>query len=175
MYKYFTIALLLFSCAENTQQLCVESDTDDSVLAVTDSVLTEPVTDSLIAETPDSVLMKITYSTSYCGGAYPPDEILEEHRTPQRFKHFTFLLRGDKDQEFTTNEQGKATLSLAPGSYQLFLLKENKERYAPFDLSCDAYYQEAWAKFDVNPNKTDYKIHLDFPCDLCDPEVRVRP
>lgn len=175
MNKYSIIALLFFSCAENAEQLRVESDTKDSVLVVTDSSLTEPVTDSLIAETPDSVLLKISYSTQYCNGAYPPDEILEEHRTPRRFKHFSFHVSGVNKLSFTTNERGEATIALSPGKYQLELLKDNKTKYAPYDLNCMAYYENSWAEFEIKPNQSTYKIHIEFPCDLCEPEIRMRP
>lgn len=80
-----------------------------------------------------AVIVELTYSSSYCGGAAPSDELMQELQTqkPWRNKKL-YLKKGSKNtldskifREVITDTSGIIKLQLAPGQY--FLVDEEKK------------------------------------------------
>jgi hypothetical protein len=80
----------------------------------------------------------ITQTSSYCGGAAPPQDMLDRLAMPQSFPNCTFYIRKSKSNSFliptqkvTTDSNGNLKINLAPGNYCLIL--ENKLKYPNTD------------------------------------------
>ena len=157
---------------------CTNSPADNIPAQGTDTVLTTndvAITDTLTEEDADTLELKITYSSSYCNGAPPPEEILDELKEPKPFENFKFYLQSDSTFFFETDSRGRAYITVQPGKYQLYFNTENQDRYAPFDLTCNEYFEKAWAELLIEEGKTNYKCHIHFPCGLCEGAVWMRP
>ena len=171
MYRFSLILVLTVAC---TRDLPPDSRSDkhnaDSVEneIVPESVLTESIT-WVDAE------IRVTYSNSFCNGYAPSEEMLHEIREPRPLDEIALILKGETDFYFTTDKRGRAELSLPVGNYELFLDRENDAETAPYNTSCQAYYDQSWGSLIVEEGITGYKIHIAFPCDLCDESANRRP
>jgi hypothetical protein len=75
---------------------------------------------------------RVVQTSDYCGGAHPPDELLEALRKEKPFPNKTIYVRaGGVNQpsepvaKFTTDAEGRFQISLPPGTY--CLIEENKK------------------------------------------------
>jgi len=174
MYRFVLPLVIFISCSENSaEEVSVENITpaDSALFPEVDSNLTEP--DTLAPE--NLVGIAFTYSGSYCGGAYPSDEILEEVSRPQPLSEMKIVLKSDYEFTFETDAEGKISAPLDPGKYKLFLDRGNDTETSPFNVNCEAYYKKEWGTVRIDSTRTDYKVHIEFPCDLCDENVKKRP
>ncbi len=173
MHRYLPVLLFLNACS--TSPVATDSDTEVQISDTTHLLKTERV-DTLVQ--PDLTVaaeIKITWSGSYCNGAYPPDELLEEIRQPRPLNEVKVILRGSEDYSYTTNSRGRIFATILPGDYTLLLDPENDPDKAPYNVTCEKYYDRSWGDIRIDTNRTSYKIHLEFPCDLCDQTIKMRP
>ena len=102
---------------------------------------------------------KVTQTSSYCGGAKPPQELLDRLATPVAYPHKKFYIRKGKVNStkarivtsFISDSIGTFSIRLAPGIYsiileeQLYKIKACKytKQYQQVDNRC---LQQWWAK-----------------------------
>jgi len=86
-----------------------------------------------------SVAIQFTYTSSYCGGAEPPQELLNTLATPQPFTGEKIYIKKGKinkpddpiEAESIINENGLVKLNLPPGEY--YVVFENKVDRATYE------------------------------------------
>jgi hypothetical protein len=86
------------------------------------------------AEVP--VIISVTQTHSYCGGAKPPDELLQELATPRPLSGITFYIKNSDTNDYKpaieviSNDSGIVYVLLKPGKYCLINdLKKDKNYY----------------------------------------------
>lgn len=80
----------------------------------------------------------ITQTSSYCGGAAPPEQLLKKLATPAPYPGKKFYIRAGKVNSatgkiivsFVTDENGLFSLKLAPGIYSMIV----EEQLKPIDI-----------------------------------------
>lgn len=177
MYRFTFVFLILSACTSDSvapDEKLSQTQNDTTGLNQTDSIET---IDSTLAELTamDSVEIKFTYSGSYCNGAYPSEEVLEDIRKPRALSETTLILKNESEHIFTTDTRGRISAELKPGKYNVHLSPDNNADKAPYNVSCEKYYEKSWGSFTVDTSRTNYKIHIEFPCDLCDETIKMRP
>jgi hypothetical protein len=84
------------------------------------------------------VHIQVTSTSSYCGGAYPPDDLLEKLRTPNPLSNVEVFIRRGEDNDFNnpiifagqSDENGDVKCKLPEGNYALvFKEKSNSDYY----------------------------------------------
>lgn len=120
---------------------------------------------------------KLLVTSSYCGGAYPPDELLEELRTPKPFAGYTVYVRPDTFNNptkpiidtITANADGTFSLELPPGKYSIILAEQtrplkpadfNKGQWVQVDKACmEQWWLKPHQAFEIsNKNLSDLDI-----------------
>jgi len=133
---------------------------------------------------------KVTQTSSYCGGARPPEEMLKRLATPVVFPGKKFYIRKGKInntkakivKSFVTDSTGSFSIRLAPGTYSIILEEQvhkirsgdYTKKYQVVDNRC---LQEWWAKpyylvevKDENVSELTFNFHnrcyitSDIPC-----------
>jgi hypothetical protein len=124
------------------------------------------------------IKINITQTSSYCGGAYPPDELMMELRTPKKLPNQKVYIRPGTTNDWNvpivaegiSDINGVVTVELVDGTYSVvFENKVNTSFYKqllqqfgdkPFedggiDKNClEKFMQTAEAVFEVNNGKT---------------------
>lgn len=106
-----------------------------------------------------TVTGSVTQTYSYCGGAAPPKELLDELATPVAYAGKKFYIRAGKTnstkikiiKSFTTNSAGEFSFRLSPGTYAIILEEQlhkikagsYKKEYQEIDEKC---LQQWWVK-----------------------------
>lgn len=174
MYRFTFIFLILQACTSNPVEL--KPDANDSTnLHLQDSSIQTTDTTSTTETLKDSVEIKFTYSGSYCNGAYPSEEILEDIRKARALSEITLIFKNQSEQIFTTDSKGRIIAFLEPGKYDVHISPDNDAEKAPYNVSCEKYYEKSWGSLSVDTSRSNYKIHIEFPCDLCDETIKMRP
>lgn len=120
-----------------------------------------------------SCKVQVSYVESYCGGAYPSEEILKEYEKQSPLANTHLILKNKKGKRITvkTNAKGVFEETLADGRYSVFMTK-NVSPSSPvsFDPSCDVWLKSEFAQFTVKANKVlEREIILYFYCNPCLP------
>ena len=115
----------------------------------------------------------VSYVESYCGGAYPSEEILKEYEKQSPLANTHLILKNKKGKRITvkTNAKGVFEETLADGRYSVFMTK-NVSPSSPvsFDPSCDVWLKSEFAQFTVKANEVlEREIILYFSCKPCLP------
>ncbi len=136
------------------------------------------------------IQITITQTSNYCGGAAPPDELLNDLLPPKPLGDFAFFIRKGKTNIVAenviasgkTNSEGLCHLQLPEGDYALVFadkkdkvyynklldeLKNGNENFAPIDKNC----LEKWLAtpeliFTVSkdgPNRFEINVHHHCP------------
>jgi hypothetical protein len=135
------------------------------------------------------VLVTLTTTSSYCGGARPPEGLEEELRTPKAFGYEKLYVRQGSRNDVrlplidscVTDEAGKAVFRLAAGQYCIVM--EEKANWTVFEKLLEQYKTETtyWNAIDracleewlrtpellieVGPDKTtSYSLNHHKPC-----------
>jgi hypothetical protein len=99
---------------------------------------------------------KVTQTSSYCGGARPTDELLEELATPRMYSGKKFhVIKGDTNVvthqlilTFVTDENGNFSFELEPGTYSLLTDEQATEpdykKYSTKDVGLDESCFKSW-------------------------------
>ena len=128
-----------------------------------------------------NTILSVTYTSEYCGGAYPDDEILEELMVPKPFEKETiYIFNNDNVQDIVSyqlNKEGKVSLNLQVGKYtvcqynHLKVAQEmeeqlsqgpGKEGFCPPDWKF-----EIAAELEVGEKGGEYTVNLHLVCDPC--------
>lgn len=137
-----------------------------------------------------SIVIRTTATSSYCGGARPPEELLQELQSPKGLSNKQVIIRrgnfNDPNAEIvfdgSSDQEGSLKLLLAPGDYCLVsaekrdrqyfdtLLKRfsaETESYSVIDKIClEKWLREPDLTFTVEPNQQkDYSVNFHQPCE----------
>lgn len=146
--------------------------------------------DEIKSESKVNVVIKVSATHTYCGGAEPPEGILLELRTPRPLSgKWIYVRSGDINltsdpiiDSALTNQNGEANFKLLPGNY-LFVFEDKKDKtryndlwsryakgtesYSPIDKRClDDWLRRPEKLFVVaqnSPALISHEIHI--PCD----------
>lgn len=104
----------------------------------------------LLSATPKkySVVIELTHTSSYCGGAAPSDELINELNTPVPYANKKlYLKKGSVNtleskmiKEVVSDSLGRIRLSLIPGKY--FLVEEEKKDRKYYDYVMKTYAEQ---------------------------------
>lgn len=161
----------------------------DSIRKIDSAMLTDSVsraahadtvpTDTTPVEATYPTKFKILFTSSYCGGARPTDEIVEEKQRLKtlssssiKFKnHFT-----GKEYVLKTNAEGIAEGQMEQGKYDVFLTKDiNAELGTGFDPKCKLWQDQLLLTVKVNSAGGTQSVNIHFICNPCDENMKRRP
>ena len=147
----FAIALAACSTTKNTAT--VDGDTSPSL---------------------EELVLNIKFTSNYCGGAPPPDDLIQRLRTPKNLASEDIYIStqnklNDDLIKVKTDANGKLTTSLEVGTYFLYL--PNKVN-ATLKKSGDATRCKEWknkpnGEFTVSKGTSDIEIAIVKTCDSC--------
>ncbi len=112
------VALFLGACANNTS----------NIAELSPDIVNEKI----------EVRFHLTETEAYCGGAKPPQELLDELNTPKAMANTSIFLRNDTvnniedsiDYTFTSNQEGWINAKLPAGQYSVvFADKKDRKTY----------------------------------------------
>lgn len=138
--------------------------------------------DTLMELANDAIILSglIESTSSYCGGAAPPQDLLDELATPKAFVNgrLVFIEKSSKKAyPFKTDATGHYTISLPAGNYELHPEKRTNIEDYGYDPNCKAWLSTVFAEVTLNKKPStqsnDFVIH--FVCDPCDPFIHMRP
>jgi hypothetical protein len=122
----------------------------------------------------------INYNLAYCGGAKPPQELLDNLNSPKPLANCKIkLVRVDslkkvKAKVFKTDKNGSALLKVKEGTYKVFLYSNAKNKAElPFNKKCSKFYENPFTEIEINGKESTALIRI--PCDPCDPDIKHRP
>jgi len=122
------------------------------------------------------VTLNVTMTSNYCGGAPPPEEMLEKLNTPKKFTNQSFFVSTQKSLmdnliEMKTTSAGTLDISLEMGTYYVFLPQKISAKLSGNDKSeaeCEKWKNTPNGSFNVsNENSVSFNIHK--TCDDCSP------
>ncbi|MEL7006447.1 MAG: hypothetical protein AAFN93_27525 [Bacteroidota bacterium] len=149
-----TLALINISCGSSK-----------SNLNTTESVMT--------------VKMNINYTSDYCGGAYPSEDILaalKKERPLSKKKFFILKVGDDREKmiEVTTANDGSCTMELQPGKYQIFLPEKMSSPTGKFisQEACDNWKKTPNGTFDVTTPDQELIAKVHKTCNPCQEPAR---
>lgn len=104
------------------------------------------------------VTITITQTSSYCGGAEPPTELMKQLRTPKPLiKKVIYVRKGEKNKtgakDFiiaTSDSAGKIKIKLQPGKYYLTDERKAKKKYSLTILKKHKKESNSYSSIDVN-------------------------
>lgn len=135
--------------------------------------------DTEIVEATYPAKFNIQYTSSYCGGARPTDEIVEEKQRLKtlssssiKFKnHFT-----GTEYVLKTNAQGIAEGQMEEGKYDVFLTNDiNADLGTGFDPKCKLWQDQLLLTVKVKSSGTTQDVNIHFICNPCDENMKRRP
>lgn len=118
---------------------------------------------------------KVVFMNSYCGGAWPSQEILDSYQQEYPLKNCTIKLTEDKNKSksilITTDNNGLFHAELKPGVYNCFMTnKIGKAMRSSFDPSCKIWLASCFGQCKITEKqKKVYKIVFQFGCNPCLP------
>lgn len=185
MKQVFILALFsvwMVSCGETEKPL--KADTDSTAGKPVDTIV--PVLSDMVAKkdtTPVEPVyhaeFRVLFTSTYCGGARPTEEILAEKATPKPLSASTLKLRNHftgKEYLIKTNADGVGSAELEEGKYDVFLTKDiNSTLGTGFDPKCALWLDQSMLTVKVLAagKMQDVKIH--FVCNPCDESIKYRP
>lgn len=172
----------MFSCSDATE---TKSDSIAIVTPRVDTVL--PVVPDTVAKVIDTVVVEPTYKTSfrvlytssYCGGARPSEEMLAEYATPKLLTVSWIKFRNHfsgKEYILQTNAEGIAETEMEEGKYDVFLTKDiNPKLSTGFDPKCKLWTDQLLLTIKVTSSGKMQDVTIHFICNPCDENMKRRP
>lgn len=185
----FASVLIFFTACAEEQSHDVSADSvkqNDSV----DRVITHPDSvaarkDSVIQDTVGLMDNKFNssfifyYTTSYCGGARPTEEIIQQNQMPRLLTNSTLKLKNHHSGVvFTciTDKNGAAAVDLEEGKYDVYLTKEiNPALPTGFDAKCSLWLNKSLYTVKVTDDGKTREVTVHFECNPCDENMKRRP
>lgn len=120
----------------------------------------------------NNVTLSVFFTSTYCSGAWPPQEVLDSYRKERPLINSTILLQNVSDKskkiKVTTDETGNAVAQINTGTYNIYMT----ESYTgcSFNSSCDIWLKQCFGQLSIIEGENDgYKIVYNFGCDPCSP------
>lgn len=173
--------IVILSCGELSKS---ESESNEKVSQKKkDSTITEAKT---IEVAKRKISIQVLYTSSYCGGAPPNEEILAETNKKRWYQNSGIRIFSNTDHSLIyhiqTNNEGVATIELPYGSYSVLLDTTCDEQMSHlYNVKCKAITDKKWKKFSISekglngPDSELLWVVIEFPCDPCDPTIKMRP
>ena len=188
MKQLFILALLgvwMFSCNEATQSksdsAAVDTPTKDTVLPVSPDTVAK-IIDTVTAtpaEPTYRVGFRILFTSTYCGGARPSDEMLAEKATPKLLYNSTLKFKNHfsgKEYFLKTSPDGEASADMEEGKYDVYLTKDiNSALSTGFDPKCSLWMNELLVTVKVAKGVSMQDVTIHFDCNPCDSKMKQRP
>lgn len=119
--------------------------------------------------------LTIEYTSDYCGGAYPPEEMIKNLKTLKPFRNTELiLLNASKDFKETvkTDDQGQINKSFPSGKYEIFF--PNKINATPANRAISEERCLEWKKtpdalFELSAEQTSFNLQMHKSCNPCEP------
>ncbi|HLP10451.1 MAG TPA: hypothetical protein VK177_00870 [Flavobacteriales bacterium] len=156
----------------------------DGVVVLKDTVH-ETVTqaDSVVKDQGELCTITAVYNTSYCGGAVPPKELLDELAKHHALKNTSITLHvkgtirnADTRKVIKLDKQGKSSVNLKEGLWEFGLTTDIDKRIAGINPACEIAIQKKYGTFSVKKEgKNNFYLLYHFDCDPCDPDMKKRP
>jgi len=150
----FIITLLLSSCSSSKNST---SASDNS------------------QKTDEIINLTIEYTSNYCGGANPPDELLERLKIPKAYANMDIYISKESNInnviKITADANGKVTTSLSDGKYYLFMpekiaAKSTNERD---EKGCITWKNTPNGDFSISNGSKEVVVTIKKTCDACGP------
>jgi len=148
LLKIFIVVFLFVSCG-----------TKNKTTAQKGTAKTETQTATQTSPKKITISGMVTQTYSYCGGAAPPREILEQLAEPKPFPNKKFhVIKGDTNTtshkiilSFTSDTAGNFSFQLEPGTYSILLEEQaflpDAKKYKTQSINVDEEcYKSWWAK-----------------------------
>jgi hypothetical protein len=178
---------IFFSCTDSVNKNKAEVIEKDSIIAKDGTELAASIetNDSITDIIPDTSLLitehvSVMFTTSYCGGAAPTEEIENRHANRRPFTKSTLRIKNSSagiDTLVSTNESGEFKASLPVGTYDVYLTsKVNSRLDTGFNPACEILKKKISGTFTVSHKKNPFStVIIHFDCDPCDPDMKKRP
>lgn len=168
-----TLLILFVSCSERQATTRKQTKTKETNL-VSDKTENQSVpkinsTEENKSDTYYSI--NVVFRNTYCGGAWAPQEIIDEYEQELPLKNSTILLKelggNRKSLKATTDNHGLIHMILDPGTYQYFMTKSYKETLgADFNPTDSASLYQCYGKITLTENKSK-AYSIVFPFNNC--------
>jgi len=120
------------------------------------------------------VTLNIVFTADYCGGAYPPDEVIQQMKIKKPMPNGEIVLVRTGSEEQTrvkTDQQGNVLISLKTGNYSVFF--PNKLTAEPSEQTiskedCVKWKETPDAGFDVTKDVSTYQLYVHKSCNPCE-------
>lgn len=130
--------------------------------------------------------IQVYYTSSYCGGAPPNEEILADMNKKRWYQNSRIRIFSNTNDLLVystqTNNEGIASIELPYDSYSVLLDTTCDEQMSHlYNVKCKAITDKTWKKFSISENGLNGPdpellwVVIDFPCDPCDPSIKMRP
>lgn len=176
--------LLLTSCSNRAvrEQQTKEPDpeTAGEQIAVNESESSEEP-EGEMAQSDVRLSGTVLHTRSYCGGAPPPEKLLEEFRKPIPYEEQSLVLKNrttGKSYTLTTKSDGTYELLLPPGMYDVFHSKRpGTIEQLGYDPNCDEWLKTKLDEISVAEQAvvSGKTITIHVSCEPCNPAERMRP
>ena len=185
MKQVFILALFsvwVFSCGETKQP--AKADSDSTAGKLIDTIV--PVLSDMIAKkdtTPAEPVyhaeFRVLFTSTYCGGARPTEEILAEKATPKLLYTSTLKFRNHftgKEYFIKTNADGIGSAEMEEGKFDVFLTKDiNSGLATGFDSKCSQWLDQSLLTVKVLAGGKMQDVNIHFVCNPCDEKMKQRP
>jgi hypothetical protein len=130
------------------------------------------------------LLFEWTVTEDYCGGAFPPDELITELRTPKPYTGSVYIhkniTRTDEGKHFTITDGKLEASGLSEGDYYVFIFptmeESNQKPKSERDQirhDCEITFNRTpVATFTVDKKSTDFALAIHKVCNPC---IEPRP
>ena len=183
---YFTLFFLLSCAGESTSSdkdtvISVRDIPDTGAAAVT-TIATDTATATAIDTTAERLFttrLEFTFTSSYCGGARPTEEIIANKNTPRPLRNSTLLLKNHfngKSYSCTTNDDGVCQTSITEGKYDIYLTTGiNPKLGTGFDGKCSLWRNKVMYTVKITDDGKLRSVPVHFECNPCDDNMKRRP
>lgn len=187
---FFFVFIFLIGCAEehshdNGADSLAQSDSLPLAFTHPDSVAARKDSVTLTADTVVPVDNKIHasfrfyYTTSYCGGARPTEEIIQENAMPRLLTNSKVKLKNHHTDIVYTcviGSDGEANVDLEEGKYDVYFTKEiNPALPTGYDPKCSLWQNKSLFTVKVTNDGKTREVTLHFECNPCDENMKRRP
>ena len=129
---------------------------------------------TIFAQTKNQIAFTVKYTNTYCGGAAPTPEILEQLETPQALTLTQLLFipkEGNNKKAIfaTTDSTGLVNVKLLPGTYSVKMSKKfNKTLGLNYNPTCKKMLYRVWQTIEIKKDQNSTTITLHFSCNPCE-------
>lgn len=126
-----------------------------------------------------AVSFQVKYNGSYCGGARPQQEILDELAKPKNLINTTIKVcsigRKGSPIKVKTDGNGKCQIKLTEGEWSYTLTKDIDKSVLYINKKCSRAISKVYGTFKISQaNPTPIELFYHFDCDPCDANSKRR-